>query len=203
MAQGVQRYCQGVLLGSLLFVSLSALSAMLDKTSDNWNVDGSHGMLHVSGVLTEGACRLDMQSAYQQISLGTVPAGQLHYPGNQGAPVAVQLSLRDCLHSGGHQDDLRSGNRTSDRLQPVVSVTFKGAADADNPDLLQVQGTSGLALRLQDSNRRDVRLGDRGTPQYLMPNNSQLTYYIMPERTSAPLVTGAWRSVVNFGLNYD
>lgn len=51
--------------------------------------------------------------------------------------------------------------------------------------------------------KRDVRLGSRGAPQYLTPGNSVLTYYVVPERTPAPLVAGAWHAVVNFGLNYD
>ncbi len=194
-----RRRRQGLALGSLLLLSAGAQA----QTPDNWNVEGAHGVLNVSGVLTEGACRLDMQSAFQQVQLGTTTANILRTPGSQGTPVAVQLYLRDCLRSGGSQTDVRTGSKTYDRLQPVVSVTFRGVTDADNPDLLKVQGTSGLALRLLDGERRDVRLGSRGVPQYLTPYNSVLTYYVVPERTSAPLVAGAYRAVVNFGLNYD
>lgn len=96
-----------------------------------------------------------------------------------------------------------TGSRTYDRLQPLVSVTFRGVTDEDNPALLKVQGTSGLALRLLDDEKRDVRLNSRGVPRYLTPDNSVLTYYVVPERTAAHLVVGAYRAVVNFGMNYD
>ncbi|BFO09108.1 fimbrial protein [Serratia rubidaea] len=195
----VGRRRQRLALGSLLLMSVGGQA----QTPDNWNVEGAHGVLNVSGVLTEGACGLDMQSAWQQVRLGTTTANTLNALGRQGTPVAVQLYLRDCLRSGGSQMDIRTGSRTYDRLQPVVSVTFRGMTDADNPGLLKVQGASGVALRLLDVERRDVRLGSRGVPHYLMPYDSVLTYYVVPERTIAPLVAGAYRAVVNFQLNYD
>ncbi|MGN7915781.1 fimbrial protein [Enterobacter sp. 22466] len=190
---------QGRILGCLLLLSAGVQA----QTPDNWDVEGAHGVLNVNGVLTEGACRLDMQSAFQQVLLGATTANNLKAPGSQGTPVAVQFYLRDCLRSGGSQTDARTGSRVYDRLQPVVSVTFRGEADMNNPTLLSVQGTSGLALRLLDGEKRDVRLGSRGVPQYLTPGISVLTYYVVPERTSAPLVAGVYRAVVNVGLNYD
>lgn len=41
-------------------------------------VDGEHGVLHVSGALTESACRLEMSSADQSVELGDVGTGRLN-----------------------------------------------------------------------------------------------------------------------------
>lgn len=173
------------------------------QTPDNWSVEDAHGVLNISGVLTEGACRLDMRSAYQQVLLGVTTAGRLLHPGDQGQPISLNIYLKDCLHSGGKQLDIRTGNTTIDHLQPVVSVKFLGLVDENNSELLRVKGASGFGIRILDRNYKDVRIGRRGKPLYLMPNDNILTYYVVPERTSAPLISGSYQSVANFGMNYD
>lgn len=144
-----------------------------------------------------------MTSLFQQVEMGVVPTAPLQRPGDRGEPVAVQLQLRDCLPVGGRQRDDRTGSLTWDGIQPVVSVSFAARMDDDNPALVQARGASGLGLRLLDSQKRDVRLGARGAPQFLTPYNDQLTYYVVPERTRAALAPGAFRASVDFRLNYD
>jgi type 1 fimbria pilin len=183
---------------ALMSTAMSAQAA-----PDNWGVEGAHGELHINGALSAGACRLDMASLFQQVEMGVIPTAPLQRPGDQGEPVAVQLQLRDCLPVGGRQRDDRNGNLTWDGIQPVVSVSFVARMDDDNPALVKARGASGLGLRLLDSQKRDVRLGSRGSPQFLTPYNDQLTYYVVPERTQAPLAPGAFRASVDFRLNYD
>jgi type 1 fimbria pilin len=184
-------------------LALMSTAMSVQAAPDNWGVEGAHGELHISGVLSAGACRLDMTSLFQQVEMGVIPTATLQRPGDQGEPVAVQLQLRDCLPVGGRQRDDRTANLTWDGIQPVVSVSFVARLDDDNPALVQARGSSGLGLRLLDSHKRDVRLGSRGAPQFLTPYNDQLTYYVVPERTRAPLAPGAFRASVDFRLNYD
>lgn len=171
--------------------------------ADNWQVQGAHGVLHVRGELTESACRLEMISAYQEIALGNTATGQLMKPGDRGVPVNLQLKLRDCLRTSSANLDERSGNLVWSAQQPAVSVSFIAPADADNPELIKVRGASGLALRMTDESGRDIRLGSRGMPQALAIGQSTLNYRVMSERTRAPLLPGAYASVVDFQLNYD
>jgi len=58
-------------------------------------------------------------------------------------------------------------------------------------------------LRLTDDQSRKVRLNDEGQPMILTHGDNTLFYYITPERTSAPLISGSWHALVNFRLNYD
>jgi type 1 fimbria pilin len=185
-----------------LMLALGMPSAMAERV-DNWNVDGAHGVLHVRGALTESACRLDMTTARQTVELGEIGTGRLLNMGDRGTPVAVTLRLYDCLRSGARNRDLRTGNLTWDQIQPAVSVGFIAPADANSPSLISVRGASGLALRLIDAAHRDVRLGSRGTPLLLTPGQNELTYYVVPERTTAPLIAGAYQAHVDFWLNYD
>lgn len=180
-----------------------ALSPLASATPDNWDVEGEHGELHVFGALTEGACRLDMTSAYQQIELGETPNARLRRVGAQGTPVTFRLQLRDCVRLGGRQRDVRFGNVTWDALQPVMTVSFVAPADLDTPALVQTRGVSGVGLRLRDAEGRDIRLGDRGAPRFITPASDELLYTVTPERTRAPLTTGSYRAVVDFRLNYD
>lgn len=181
----------------MLWLMPSALAA------DNGQVEGAHGVLHVRGELTESACRLEMASAYQAVQLGNTATAQLAKAGDRGAPVSVQLQLRDCLRSPAVNRDQRTGNLLWSTQQPAVSVSFIAPADADNPELVKVHGASGLALRISDERGGDIRLGSRGAPLALAVGQNALNYRITPERTRAPLLSGAYAAVVDFRLNYD
>nr|WP_258090251.1 fimbrial protein [Serratia liquefaciens] len=170
---------------------------------DNWNVDGANGVLHVRGALTESACRLDMTSAYQDVWLGETGMARLAQVGAQGTPVSVQLHLRDCLRGPANNRDLRNGNLLWGAHQPAVSLSFIAPSDADNPQLIGVRGASGVALRMEDSLGRDIRLGSRGAPLLLAVGQDRLDYIIKLERTRAPLQAGAYSAHVDFRLNYD
>ncbi|WP_447885404.1 fimbrial protein, partial [Serratia fonticola] len=74
-------------------------------------IDGEHGVLRVSGALTESACRLEMSSADQSVELGDVGTGRLQHVGDRGTAVAVQLRLQDCLRSAANNRD-QQGNLT-------------------------------------------------------------------------------------------
>ncbi|SNY79831.1 fimbrial protein [Enterobacter sp. CC120223-11] len=185
-------------LGTILFFLPPAYAEV-----DNWDVDGANGSLYVHGTLTESACRLDMDSARQDVNLGAIGTGQLKNTGDRGEPVRVELRLMDCLRSPASSRDLRTGGLAWGNDQPAVTVSFQSTRDADSPQLVKVQGVAGLGLRLEDWRGEDVRLGSRGKPLLLTPGQNTLTYIITPERTSASLMAGSYRAVVDFHLSYD
>ncbi|MGX5001279.1 fimbrial protein [Enterobacter hormaechei] len=178
-----------------------AMPAFAD--ADSWDVEGEHGELHVYGEFVEGACRLDMVSQNQEIDLGRITTSILQKTGSRGEAQAFILRLRDCVHVGGNMLDLRTGNRYWDSVQPMVSVTFTAPADPDTPELVKVNGVSGLGLRITDSAGRDIRLGQRGVPHFIVPGNGALLYRVQPERTAQDLSSGEWRATVGFELDYD
>ncbi|WP_332108032.1 fimbrial protein [Serratia rubidaea] len=144
-----------------------------------------------------------MASVWQDVDLGDIGSGRLRRVGDRGTPVAVQLKLKDCLPVPSDIWDVRHGSRLWSTGQPAVSVSFSAPSDADNPQLVNVQGASGLGLRLMDAQGRDVRLGSRGAPLLLSPGQNDLTYILVLERTQAPLRVGAYWAQLNFGLSYD
>ena len=88
-------------------------------------------------------------------------------------------------------------------MQPAVSVWFYGTSDGDMPDYLKINGTSGLALALADSEGEPLPLNQRAAPLYLLPGQNTLTYTVTPVRTPAPLRAGAWNASLNFRMIYD
>lgn len=187
----------------LLVAGTVGLPSVACADPDNWKVEGEHGELHVYGEFVEGACRLDMASQNQEVTLGRIPAQVLSKVGSRSEAIAFVLRLRDCVHVGGNMLDQRTGNHLWDRYQPMVSVTFVAPADADTPELVKVEGITGMGLRMTDSAGRNVRLGQRGAPQFVTPGNDALIYRVQAERTAQALMSGEWRATVGFELNYD
>lgn len=181
-------------------------SSLLSKTAsavDDWNVDGEHGELQVHGLLMEGACQLDMTSAWQQVDLGNITFHSLAKPGDEGEPVAFQIKLDRCSRTGGNQLDRYTGTSTQDAVQPVVTLSFTGVNVPQAPTLLEASGVSGLGLAITDPQGRRVTPGERGEPLVLAPGENVLTYTVTPVRTSAALTSGAFRAVAGFKVSYD
>lgn len=197
-AQGGIALMVPLVLGTMLWL-LPDVQARVD----NWDVEGANGTLYVHGALTESACRLEMESARQDIALGDIGTGQLQSIGARGEPIRFELRIADCLRSSGGHRDIRTGNLTWAGMQPALTVSFRAIRDVDNPQLVKAQGVSGLGLRLEDDRGQDVRLGSSGKALLLMPGQNTLSYTVTPERTSAELEAGSYRAVVNFHLSYD
>lgn len=198
---GLSERCYYAVSGALMLASIMLLSPAYAQ--DNRSSQGVEGVLYVYGVLTESACRLEMDSARQDIALGEHEPGRLRQAGDRGKAVRFELHLVDCLRSSASGGDIPTGTLTWVNSQPAVSVSFQGFQDADNPQLVRVLGVSGLGLRMEDGRGDDVRLGSRGKPLLLKQGQNTLTYTVAPELTSANQMAGSYRAVVDFHLNYD
>lgn len=177
-------------------ISLALASATAVAGSDTLN-------LEVRGMMTEGACVLDVASSWQEIEMGDTSAALLKKPGDRGAPIPIVMHFKYCIRMRGNSLDVKTGTRTWDPIQPVLAVSFLAPADENNPQLVQVTGARGFGLRIVDAQQNDIRLGQRGKPQFAMPPSDELIWYVIPERTSEPLVKGAYQASVNFALEYD
>lgn len=113
------------------------------------------------------------------------------------------MHLEDCLRSPVIGRDKRTGALTWSEDQPAVTVSFRAMRDVDNPQLVKVEGVSGLGLRLVDAQGEDVRLGSKGKPLFLRPEQNTLSYAVIPERTLANLNSGSYMAVVDFNLSYE
>lgn len=189
-------------LGLLAVLASGALSKTATAV-DDWNVDGEHGELRIYGLLLEGACQLDMTSAYQTVSLGPVARHVLAKTGDRGESVSFQIKLGRCSRTGGNQSDRYTGASAQDAIQPVVTLSFTGVTLPQAPGLLEATGVSGIGLAVADPRGRPVTPGERGEPLFLTPGDNVLTYTVAPVRTAQALTTGEFRAVAGFKVSYD
>jgi len=70
-----------LLLGLFFIVPSPVIYAVaentLDNTAGNWDVEGANGKIFVYGSLTESACHLSMDSAFQSVDLGNIDTASL------------------------------------------------------------------------------------------------------------------------------
>jgi len=173
------------------------------QAADNSGIEEANLTIYVYGALIQSVCRLEMSSTYQTVELGEVGTGRLHSVGAQGKPVRLELRLEDCLNNEVASLDLRHDSLVWVRNEVSVSVSFNGVIDADNPELIKVQGVEEMGLRIKDIQGRDVSLGSRGSPLMIIPGKNALSFTIIPERTKAPLTSGSYLAQVNSKINYD
>lgn len=171
--------------------------------ANNWKTEGAHGQIYVSGALLAGACGLAMDSAAQDVWLGETSTAILQKTGDEGASVPVALRLTGCLPVAASSVDRRTGNVVWSRSEPAISVSFYAPVAPEVPEYILADGVSGLAIRLRDGTGKTVRLNERGAPSLAYPGDNTLRYVLTPVRTPAPLLAGAWRAVINFGVSYD
>lgn len=181
---------------------LSALAAILFAFFSG-STNAQEGALRISGGLIEGACQLEMDSALQEIDMGTISSAELVKPGDRAAPVSFQIRFRDCVRGKGHQRDEDYGTLLWSEHQPVVNLMFMAPADMDTPELFAVRGATGIGLRLTDKAARTVQPGRRNHPVFLTPGNDQLTFNVAVERTASPLVVGMYSATADFRVSYE
>lgn len=186
-----------IVLTSLLLAVASTANAEDEKSL----VDT--GTLFVHGDLQENTCRMTMDSAWQDVNLGTTSRAEVDHAGKAAEPVKVNIYLHDCPELASWSKNITPMTTTFSTLQPPYSARFMGVQDDYNPDLIKVVGASGIGLRLRDSKGATVMLSHNSDSILLNPGQNQLTFTLQPERTTAPFVAGPYHALVNFSMIYQ
>lgn len=195
------------LLGILLTASVFAQAVDIDadKIEEilNEKTNGHVGLLYVDGTLTESPCRLSMDSAWQDVSLGNTPRGDISRPGQVGTPVQFTLYLQDCPEQDYVAANMTTLTKTRSLNQSGFQVSFIAPQDIANPGLIKVDGVAGMALRLQDKYGQLVNISQYSAGTLLAPGQNQVTYTLAPQRTPGVFVPGAYHAVINYFIRYQ
>lgn len=170
---------------------------------DNWNVDGEHGELAIHGMLLEGACHLDMSSAWQIVEMGDISTAPLLHPGDEGAPLTFKVILRDCIHMQGDEVDQHTNRHVWDPELPVISLSFGTPYRHGGNELIDVPGMPGMGLRISDVKHNGVEQGFSDEPHVVNAGDNELQFTVTPVRTLEPLIPGPFQASVDFQLEYD
>ncbi|ALB64144.1 Fimbrial protein [Cronobacter dublinensis 1210] len=179
----------------------AALSILPPAVADESIVNG--GEIYAYGVLRENTCRLDMDSAWQDVDLGDTARADVNIIGRMAKPVTVKLYLHDCPEIMTRSTNITPLTHTRSAQQPGYQARFIARADNSNPELISVTGASGIGLRLKDSRGQTVKLSRVSDTLLLNPGQDEMVFTLIPERTAAPFIAGPYHAVINFSLIYQ
>lgn len=165
------------------------------------DVQGNAGWLHVRGSMQEPACRIDMASRYQSVTLPSVTTADFIQAGDRTSGTPFYIRLEGCKRSAGSVSDNRNHTMWSD-WQPIVTLIFSGVADEQTPEIFKVKGAEGIGLRLQDARGNTLLPGARSHPQFLTTGDQMLYFNLITERTSVPLQAGSYQATIDFNMYY-
>ncbi|HGL4620257.1 TPA: fimbrial protein [Citrobacter koseri] len=186
-----------------ILLSLFGCTSFTLCAAESGLIDGNSGSMLVHGMLTENACRLEMNSEWQDVDLGIIETRMLQFPGDRAHVVDVGMRFKDCVRVESRKQNPLTQTLVWSAYQPAVAATILAPADLDNPDLVQVIGTKGLALRIIDDTGRTILPGVTQGPQLLSPGQDALSFHIVPERTNAALDAGYFYARLDVRLSYD
>ncbi|MEX9843881.1 fimbrial protein [Providencia rettgeri] len=192
-----------------LFCLMVALPGIADNShhifrpNDGWDVDGQHGVIHVSGSLTENPCRLAMESSNQSISLGNISFADLSQSKQWERQVPLQIELLDCLEVQTELQNSQTGYTVWSTTQPAVKVRFIAPTVPQYTDIIRVNGAQGLGLQVVNVTGQVLPIGKDSNPMLIAPGQNRLTYYVTTVRTSGPLIPGAFSALIAFEMMYD
>lgn len=200
---------RNVVIASVFLFSYCAEAAPSSAHRDLHNVEGENGIVHFHGAVLVSPCLLDSGSQEQDIDMGDVPARLFKQAGDRSARVIFAVKMKDCLAGArsSHRDvagEMTGSNpRRYTSQERVISLTFSGESDAENPDLLKVNGgVRGLGLRLLDGKGQDLVLNQSQSPYLLMPGDNSLTFMATLESTRNNVGAGHYYSVVRLRMEY-
>ncbi|ELY2495650.1 type 1 fimbrial protein [Cronobacter muytjensii] len=183
--------------------ALSAALGFIAPVMADEPVSADGGELYVHGVMRENTCRLEMDSAWQDVDLGDISRADVSLVGKMAKPVTVTLYLRDCPEISTRSANLTALTHTRSAEQPAYQARFVAPTDAFNPDLIKVTGASGIGLRLKDSRGQTVKMARQGDTVLLNPGQDQVTFTLTPERTAAQFMAGPYHALINFSMIYQ
>lgn len=180
------------------------------------------GSITFTGSIIDAACSISPDFEDQEVSLGQIASAQLEN-GGKSTPRTFSIQLENCslaadTGTGNGADDGAGGNNDDDddtdtpgaasraTAANTVSVTFNGAADSTNPDLLGLSGNaSGAGVAITDAGGSILKLGTPSSAFNLTEGRNTLDFaaYLQGAGRSTAIETGEFTSIANFTLNYE
>ncbi|MEY0972484.1 fimbrial protein [Providencia huaxiensis] len=175
----------------------------LFRPTDGWEVDGQHGVIHVSGSLTENPCELAMKSTNQSISLGNISFSDLNSSEQVMQPIPFQIELLNCLQVQSELQNFQTGKTVWSSTQPAVKVKFLAVNEPEYSNIIRVNGAYGFGLQVANSEGKILPISKESNPTLIASGQNNLTYYVSAIRTSGPLIPGTFSALIAFEMLYD
>ncbi|BBG60728.1 fimbrial protein [Providencia rustigianii DSM 4541] len=198
-----QEYTIGALCLVAVLPAVANDNRYLFRPTDGWEVDGQHGVIHVSGSLTENPCELAMESSNQSVSLGNISFSELNHSERTMQPVPFKIELLNCLQVQTELQNFQTGQSVWSSTQPAVKVKFLAASVPENANIIRINGAHGFGLQVANSAGQMLPIGKASNPTLISSGQNSLIYYVSAIRTSGPLIPGAFSALIAFEMLYD
>ncbi|CCJ89943.1 MrfE [Cronobacter turicensis 564] len=99
-------------------VTLSLLLALTASAFADEEALVDTGVLYVHGQLQENTCRMDMDSAWQEVDLGSTSRASVNLTGKTSNPVTVKIYLHDCPELSTWSTNITPITTTVSAIQP-------------------------------------------------------------------------------------
>ncbi|NIC27707.1 fimbrial protein [Serratia plymuthica] len=151
-----------------------------------------HGTVTFTGSIIDAPCSIDPDTIDQTVNLGQISNSALAANNKTGTsmPKNFQIRLEQCNFGTAGKS---------------VKVKFTGV-EGVTKDTLGITGTaSGASIVLKDGGGNRITLGKAAEAQTLLTGNNTLSFsaYLQGDGASATIVPGDFKSVANFGLDYE
>lgn len=154
-------------------------------------VQAHDGRVYVTGSITDNTCTLSPDSENITVDMGSVSNRQFYQAGAGAAYQSFSINLENC------------GSTASG-----VTVSFSGAADSLNPDLLALAAgagnASGVGIAFYNNDKSAIPLGDNSQMQALIGGQSvaHLNFYARYVADGNAVSAGAANASATFILTY-
>lgn len=154
-------------------------------------VQAADGTIKFTGNITDTACVVDSSGSDQTVSLGTIPATSFSAAGDTASAQKFNITLSGCPNG-------------------TVAVTFGGASDPANADLLKLDSgmtATGVAVRINnaDDNSQilinDTRSAKRVT--VAADGSAVLNFTGQYQSTAIPVTAGTADATSQFTVLYN
>ncbi|EAP4552390.1 fimbrial protein BcfF [Salmonella enterica] len=155
-------------------------------------VQAHDGRVYVSGTITDNTCSLSPDSENINVAMGAVSQRQFYRAGGGSAWQPFAIDLQNC------------GSTASG-----VTVSFSGAADSRNTDLLALTAgesdASGIGIALYDQNKTLIPLGQESDVVTLSPGqaSAHLQFYARYLADGGAVTPGDANASATFILAYE
>lgn len=149
-------------------------------------------LVNINGAIAANGCMVSFASQQMTVDFGNVATKQFYAKGILWGKQKFVIGLERC------GDDATA-----------VKVSFKGDADADDADLLQLtpgEGVAkGLAIEILDMNSASIPINSQASvsPISKVEGDNNLLFYAQYRSTTSTVTAGPANATANFVLEYQ
>ncbi|MFL1552210.1 fimbrial protein [Pseudomonas sp. D47] len=149
-------------------------------------------LVNINGAIAANGCMVSFASQQMTLDFGNVATKQFYARDIPWGKQKFVIGLERC-----------GGDATA------VKVSFQGAADTDNADLLKLtpeEGiVKGLAIEILDVNSASIAINTQTSafPISQVEGNNKLLFYAQYRSTASTVTAGPANATVNFVLEYQ